>query len=527
MAKSECRISAVLIVKNEAALLARCLASLKGVDEIVVCDTGSTDDTVAIAKQYTPHVYTDYVWADDFAAARNHAKSKATCDWILSIDGDEFIEAGGIDKLRELAEAGTHTAFGVDLVSEFSAAHVHRCIRFFQRDRVWAGRIHEVISGPSAQSHVRITYGHSPAHDMDPGRSFRILQAAHDDCPTDQRTLYYLAREHYYRGEYTKALALFTEYTAAPVFWKPERADAYLFMARCYWQLRAGDKARDMCLHALNLNANFKEAACFMAEISWPGNARVWLAMADAADNSDVLFVRATKRTPDFGPVAPGAPKLADIVIPHHNRHDLLSRCLACIDNRVFNVYVISGHGSFANNVNVGARFAKTDRIIILNDDTEPDNETLKQMATVDADVCGVTEISPAGRKTYGLWVQSAPGEVVNAYPAYDPHYVHIPHGFCFAVKRRFWEAVSGLDERYRNGGEDSDFGLRALEAGGSIAYVDRPMLHRVSSSAGRFDHAVANERLLGERWTTARAQAALMRHRPWSMCVHVEIPCP
>ena len=46
------KISAVLIVKNEEKLLARCLESLKGFDEIIVCDTGSTDKTIEIAKKY-------------------------------------------------------------------------------------------------------------------------------------------------------------------------------------------------------------------------------------------------------------------------------------------------------------------------------------------------------------------------------------------------------------------------------------------------------------------------------------------
>ena len=283
-------ISAVLIVKNEAAMLARCLESVVGVDEIIVCDTGSIDDTVVVARRFTDKVYTDYAWADDFAAARNHAKSKATCDWVLSIDGDEYLEPGGVEKLRNLPDGPT--TFMVDLVAHNQPDHVHRCVRFFKRTEHWEGRIHEVITTPGPQCDIKITYDHSPAHALDPDRSFRILSAAHADAPKDQRTLYYLAREHYYRRAYREALQLFQTYVASDKFWKPERADAFLFMARCHWALAEGDKARDCCLQALNLNANFREAALFMAEISWPANARVWRSMAAAADNRGVLFIR-------------------------------------------------------------------------------------------------------------------------------------------------------------------------------------------------------------------------------------------
>ena len=68
-------ISACLIVKDESSVLQRCLSSLKGVaDEIVVVDTGSTDNTKEMASKYTEKVF-DFEWCDDFSAARNFANS--------------------------------------------------------------------------------------------------------------------------------------------------------------------------------------------------------------------------------------------------------------------------------------------------------------------------------------------------------------------------------------------------------------------------------------------------------------------
>ena len=93
-------ISASLIVKNEAHNIERCLENLHPyVDEIIIVDTGSTDNTVELAKKF-PKVKTfEFEWIDDFAAARNFADSKATSAWILSVDADEILT--GLDIIRE------------------------------------------------------------------------------------------------------------------------------------------------------------------------------------------------------------------------------------------------------------------------------------------------------------------------------------------------------------------------------------------------------------------------------------------
>ena len=85
-------ISVCMIVKNEEAVLARCLDSLQGIaDEIVIVDTGSTDGTKEIAARYTNKIY-DFTWVHDFSAARNFAFSKAACDYIYTADADEVLE---------------------------------------------------------------------------------------------------------------------------------------------------------------------------------------------------------------------------------------------------------------------------------------------------------------------------------------------------------------------------------------------------------------------------------------------------
>ena len=69
-----------MIVKNEQEVLARCLdCAVKFADEIIIVDTGSTDQTKSIAHKYTDKVY-DFEWCDDFSKARNYSFSKAGGD---------------------------------------------------------------------------------------------------------------------------------------------------------------------------------------------------------------------------------------------------------------------------------------------------------------------------------------------------------------------------------------------------------------------------------------------------------------
>jgi len=86
------RLSATLIVRDESRFIEGCLQSLVGhVDEIVVVDTGSRDDTIAKARQF-PVKFGHFAWCDDFSAARNYALEQASGDWILYIDADERFE---------------------------------------------------------------------------------------------------------------------------------------------------------------------------------------------------------------------------------------------------------------------------------------------------------------------------------------------------------------------------------------------------------------------------------------------------
>lgn len=288
------RIGASLIVKNEEEMLARCLESLKGFDEIVVVDTGSEDKTVEIAKKYTDKVYTDFKWCDSFCKARNHALSKNTADWIYTIDADEYLESP-IEKIREWAEKAEQNKWlAVNVCITGGPTDRFMFPRLYKRDPhiFWCGDIHNYLSVIApVDSDIIHHYEYSPAHKKDPDRAFRILKRVNAENPKLVREKFYLAREYWYRRDYITANYWYDEYLKVAHF-GPEMAEAWLVKARCLFYLQRGNEARTACMQAIALNTNFKEALLFMAEMSGPGNSKRWNEFASTADNNSVLFIR-------------------------------------------------------------------------------------------------------------------------------------------------------------------------------------------------------------------------------------------
>ena len=87
------KINLVMIVKNEERSLKKCLETAAGlVDKMIVIDTGSSDRTKSIAENMGAKVF-DFVWTDDFSAARNFALDQSDGDWNLVLDGDEYLRS--------------------------------------------------------------------------------------------------------------------------------------------------------------------------------------------------------------------------------------------------------------------------------------------------------------------------------------------------------------------------------------------------------------------------------------------------
>ncbi len=106
-----------MITRDEEQFLARCLGSVREmVDEIIVVDTGSVDRTMEIAGLFGARTY-DFAWTDDFSAARNFALSKATGNWVFSLDADEIISGRDHIHLRNLVKTATAGRTAYSLVT--------------------------------------------------------------------------------------------------------------------------------------------------------------------------------------------------------------------------------------------------------------------------------------------------------------------------------------------------------------------------------------------------------------------------
>lgn len=246
-------ISLCMIVKNEAAVLARCLESVKDVvDEIVIVDTGSTDETKEIAARYTDQVY-DFVWVQDFSAARNAAFGYATKDYQLWLDADDVLPPEEAEKLCALKESlpqdidlvtmKYHTHFDDSGAPVFTATR-ERLLRREAHFR-WQDPVHECIALRGRILHADIAIWHKkPKRDGVPStRNLDIYRALERKAaPLTPRQQYYFARELKDHEDYAKAAYYFQRFLAEGKGWVEDNIGACLGLAICYKQIGESSK---------------------------------------------------------------------------------------------------------------------------------------------------------------------------------------------------------------------------------------------------------------------------------------------
>ena len=246
-------ISVCMIVKNEEKNLADCLDCLKDIaDEIIIVDTGSADETKAIAEKYTDKIY-DYVWINDFADARNFAFSKATMDYIYSADADERLDEGNQKRFIALKEA---------LIPEVEIVQMYYCNqlenntiysydkeyrpKLYKRVRqfVWQERIHEAVALEPVvfDSEIEIIHKPSAGHGSRDLKVFASMVENGEVLSKRLREIY--AKELYIAGE-------LEDYKAAESFfisWTEETEDIDELKQACsvlarYYRMTGNDAA--------------------------------------------------------------------------------------------------------------------------------------------------------------------------------------------------------------------------------------------------------------------------------------------
>ena len=264
-------ISLCMIVKDEEAVLGRCLSGMKDlVDEIIIVDTGSEDRTREIARQYTDRIYF-FEWIDDFSAARNFSFSKASMDYCMWMDADDVMSEKDREAFLELKRGLTlhtdvvmmryHTAFDKNGNPTF----------WYYRERlirngcgyVWQGAVHEVITPSGNIVYSEAAVSHKKLGAGDPDRNLAIYKKMLSEGKVlNARELYYYARELYYHetyGEASKALESFLERQDA---WVENKIEACQIMAKCYEKMGEGSASLQALFRSLEYDVPRAEICC-------------------------------------------------------------------------------------------------------------------------------------------------------------------------------------------------------------------------------------------------------------------------
>ena len=194
------KINLVMIVKNEARSIKKCLQAAKPlVDRILITDTGSTDKTMEIAVKMGAAV-SRFTWVDDFSAARNFALDQSDADWNLVLDADEYLRPFGRKRLEKLLSAregvwyGGLTRYdsyrdenGVSVSTSVLPRLLPKCVRY-------TGRIHEQPAGAYPCYALPLSADHDGYLYEDKGkRNLAYLEKAVKECPQDAYYQFQLA----------------------------------------------------------------------------------------------------------------------------------------------------------------------------------------------------------------------------------------------------------------------------------------------------------------------------------------------
>jgi glycosyltransferase involved in cell wall biosynthesis len=265
--KNRPTISVCLIVKDEERFLDNCLKSVKDIaNEIIVIDTGSTDNTVEIAKRFTDKVHF-HTWENSFCKARNQALHYATGKWILQIDADEELMEGNGNKIQHAIEkAKDADAIFVKLISPYAYGKMitaHNYTRLFKNNGKirYEGNIHERVVGSTKAVYSDIELWHYGYNVEDTKadqkflRTTKLLKKEIENEPDNPLYRHYLCGSYISRNRFheaideaEKAIALLNSRNIKHQAF----ASTYYLISRAFCALGQYDQAKKYALEALD-----------------------------------------------------------------------------------------------------------------------------------------------------------------------------------------------------------------------------------------------------------------------------------
>lgn len=267
-------ISVCIITKNESKNISKCLEAIKGYPlEVIVIDTGSTDSTKEIALKYTDKVY-DFEWIQDFSAARNYSISKASNDWILVLDSDEYVTSLDYEALIQFTKDYPDT-IGRLLRSSpdyNGGITLDRVERFFNRKLYHYERpIHEQVvkldQSKILLMDIPLTVDHSGyitpeiAKEKSERNLALLLQSAKEN-PNDPYTYFQIGQSYFMTQEFENAMPYFEKALSFDL--DPDSEYVQMLIVSYGYCLNQMDRAADCITLYNDLYPYFKEYGDFV-----------------------------------------------------------------------------------------------------------------------------------------------------------------------------------------------------------------------------------------------------------------------
>ena len=236
------KIAVYTIALNEEQFVERWYESAKEADYLLIADTGSTDNTISLAKELGINVYSISIkpWRFDDARNASLALIPDDIDYCIALDMDEQLQPGWRDALVKAYEGGwtrprykyTWSWNGDQPGLQYGGDKIHK-----RHNYRWKHPVHEVLVSDridEVQGWVDLEIHHHADNTKPRSQYLPLLKLSTEEDPYDDRNAFYYARELYFYGRYEEAAKEFERHLSLPrALWKPERAASMRYIAKC------------------------------------------------------------------------------------------------------------------------------------------------------------------------------------------------------------------------------------------------------------------------------------------------------
>lgn len=272
--KKNITLSLCMIVKDEEKTLERCLKSvITFIDEIIIVDTGSKDKTKEIAKKFNAKIF-DFEWVNDFAKARNYTFSKATKEYILWLDGDDFIERDSIKKIEKLVrnfDKKIDFVSGEYILLRDAKGNVSYSLR---RNRIvkreanfkWIGHVHEYLEvfGNGISGDFAIEHGKIKEYTNRNLQIFKEMDEKGEEFTA--RDIFYYGNELYDNLLFEEAIIKYRKFLETEQGWIEDQKTAYYKIINCYKSLNKQNEIPNVAFESFLIDTPTATICCALGD---------------------------------------------------------------------------------------------------------------------------------------------------------------------------------------------------------------------------------------------------------------------